>query len=101
LLPASSDLAPVQHALRDGTSALYAIYQQLSLHVMAAAYSDVFYVCAIVSAVGVLLALDMRKPGLPAAAPQPEPATQAPAPAEPAPSAPAPAREPADAGLRA
>jgi EmrB/QacA subfamily drug resistance transporter len=106
LLPASSSLVQVQQALQEGTTALYGIYQQLSLHVMAAAYSDVFYVCAIVSAVGVFLALDMRKPQPPATAAQPE--ATAPRPAAPAHHEPAPgptpaddAREPADAGLRA
>ena len=99
LLPASSGLAQVQQALQEGTTALYGIYQQLSLRVMAAAYSDVFYVCAIVSAVGVFLALDMRKPRQPAETPQPAPA--APAHHEPAAApAPTPAREPADSAVR-
>jgi len=105
LLPASSSLVQVQQALQEGSTALYGIYQQLSLHVMAAAYSDVFYVCAIVSAVGVFLALDMRKPQPPATAPQPEPtAPAATAHHEPTPD-PTPAgddaREPADAIVRA
>jgi MFS family permease len=73
LVQSNSSLPPVQQAVSEGTSALYAIYQQLQIKVTAGAYSDVFYVTAIVTAIGVVLALFMGRP-------QPNPA---PTPTEP------------------
>jgi EmrB/QacA subfamily drug resistance transporter len=73
LVQSNSSLPQVREAVGEGTTALYAIYQQLQIKVTAGAYSDVFYVTAIVTAVGVVLGLLMRRP-------QPTPTT---APAEP------------------
>jgi hypothetical protein len=62
LVPSTSSLPQVQQAVSEGTTALYAIYQQLLIKVTAGAYSDVFYVTAIVTASGVVLGLFMRQP---------------------------------------
>jgi EmrB/QacA subfamily drug resistance transporter len=62
LVQSNSSLPQVQQAVSEGTSALYAIYQQLQIKVTAGAYSDVFYVTAIVTAIGVVLALFMGRP---------------------------------------
>jgi hypothetical protein len=62
LLPANSADPRVQDAVSQGASAMYGMYQQLSAEVVAGSYSDVFYVMAMISAGGVLLALMLRKP---------------------------------------
>src|SRR5882757_7205153 len=60
LIPANSGVAAVQDLVNQGPGMLYAYYQQLSLYVMADAYSNVFLVCALFTAAGVLLALMLR-----------------------------------------
>jgi len=62
LVPSSSSLPQVQQAIGQGTTALYAIYQQLVVKVTAGAYSDVFYVTAIITGIGVIFAFMMSKP---------------------------------------
>jgi EmrB/QacA subfamily drug resistance transporter len=61
MIPAYSTKPQVQHTVSQGTSALYGLYQQLQAQVVASSYSDVFYMMALVSASGVLLALMLRK----------------------------------------
>ena len=62
MVPANSANPRVQDTVRQGASAMYGMYQQLSAEVVAGSYSDVFYVMAMISASGVLLALMLRKP---------------------------------------
>lgn len=45
-----------------GPEGVYPLYQQLQVEVLASAYSDAFLVCAVLTLVGVVLALFMRKP---------------------------------------
>ncbi|MDT7636166.1 MAG: hypothetical protein QOC83_454 [Pseudonocardiales bacterium] len=72
LIPASSGVAAIQQIADQGTSALYGYYQQLSLYVMADAYSNVFLVCCLLTAAAVPLALLLHSgvptPDAPAAA---------------------------------
>jgi len=75
LISAHSGVAAIQEVVNQGQGLLYAYYQQLSLYVMADAYSNVFLVCAVLTAAGVFLALMLRSgpavPETPAAAPAP------------------------------
>ncbi|HEX4359651.1 MAG TPA: MDR family MFS transporter [Pseudonocardia sp.] len=75
LIPATSGVAPVQQIVAQGQGMIYAYYQQLSLYVMADAYSNVFLVCCVLTAAAVVLALFLHS-GSPAAetAAAPEPA---------------------------
>jgi MFS family permease len=75
LIPANSDVAAVQHIVDQGPGMVYAYYQQLSLYVMADAYSNVFLVCCVLTAAAVVLALFLHSGA---------PASEAPAPAAPA-----------------
>jgi EmrB/QacA subfamily drug resistance transporter len=72
LIPANSGVAAIQQIADQGTGALYGYYQQLSLYVMADAYSNVFLVCCLLTAAAVLLALL-----LPGGAPKPDAPTAA------------------------
>jgi len=75
LISANSGVAAIQQVVNQGPGMLYAYYQQLSLYVMADAYSNVFLVCCVLTAAGVLLALMLRSgpavPEAPATAPAP------------------------------
>jgi EmrB/QacA subfamily drug resistance transporter len=75
LIPATSGVASVQQIVAQGQGMIYAYYQQLSLYVMADAYSNVFLVCCVLTAAAVVLALFLHS-GAPAAetAAAPEPA---------------------------
>jgi hypothetical protein len=75
LIPANSDVAAVQHIVDQGPGMVYAYYQQLSLYVMADAYSNIFLVCCVLTAAAVVLALFLHSGA---------PASEAPAPAAPA-----------------
>ena len=66
LIPATSGVAPVQQIVAQGQGMIYAYYQQLSLYVMADAYSNVFLVCCVLTAAAVVLALFLHS-GAPAA----------------------------------
>jgi EmrB/QacA subfamily drug resistance transporter len=99
LIPATSAVASVQQMVAQGEGAIYAYYQQLSVYVMADAYSNVFLVCCLLTALGVPLALMLRTGAAPAEVPATAPATAAPATALPAAPEPAAAGEPVPAGV--
>ncbi|HEY1970806.1 MAG TPA: MDR family MFS transporter [Pseudonocardia sp.] len=74
MLPAQSALPQVHHAIGQGTSGLYGLYQQLLVEVTAGAYSDVFFATALVTGLGVVLGLVLRTQK-PAPPPTAEPIT--------------------------
>ncbi|HEY0577943.1 MAG TPA: MDR family MFS transporter [Pseudonocardia sp.] len=99
LIPANSGVPAIQDIVNQGPGMLYAYYQQLSLYVMADAYSDVFLVCCLFTAAGVVLALMLRSgpavPETPTPGPTPAVETGATATAAADVAAPAPAPAPA------
>jgi hypothetical protein len=101
LIPANSGVPAIQDIVNQGPGMLYAYYQQLSLYVMADAYSDVFLVCCLFTAAGVVLALMLRSgpavPETPTPGPTPAVETGATATAAADVAAPAPAPAPAPA----
>jgi EmrB/QacA subfamily drug resistance transporter len=92
LVQSSSSIPQIQQMVQQGGAALAGYYQQVQLHVLAAAYSEVFLTAAVLTGACIALAVTLRKPA-------PVPITAAPGPvATPAPvTTPAPVATPAPA----
>jgi hypothetical protein len=73
LVQSSSSIPQIEQMVQQGGAALAGYYQQVQLHVLAAAYSEVFLTAAVLTAVCIALAVTLRKPA-------PVPTTAAPAP---------------------
>ncbi|WP_064745439.1 MDR family MFS transporter [Pseudonocardia acaciae] len=76
LMPANDPRLSAHGISQQDLTGLYGYYQKLQVEVTAQAYSDVFLVAAILTTIGIVLAMFMKKPPIPD-----EPAAQ---PAEPA-----------------
>jgi EmrB/QacA subfamily drug resistance transporter len=86
LIPSTSAVASVQQMVAQGEGVIYAYYQQLNVYVMADAYSNVFLVCCLLTALGVPLALMLRNGAAPAETPATAPLRAAGTPATAAPA---------------
>jgi EmrB/QacA subfamily drug resistance transporter len=76
LVQSDSSIPQIQRMVQEGGAALAGYYQELQLHVLAAAYSEVFLTAAVLTGLCIFLAVTLRKPAAvitPAAAPTPAP----------------------------